>query len=48
MLQSTGSQRVRHDLGTEQQQHALEFIDIYRVCMLVDGLYYGVQLLLSS
>lgn len=42
------SQRVRCDLGTEQQQHALEFIDIYHVCMVVDVLYYGVQLLLPS
>ena len=28
MLQSMGSQRVRHDLETKQQQHVLQLKDI--------------------
>ena len=48
VLQFMRSRRVRHDLGTEQQQHALVFIDTYRVCVVVGILYYGVSLLFSS
>ena len=33
-LQSMGSQRVRHDLVTEQQQHIFEYIELNKMYYL--------------